>query len=721
MWRKLLSYILIIALAFISQVPQEPEFCDTLLNHEQISYELQAPRRTELSAEDKSSVVTLAITAHIVRNSKGTGGISEAAVLKAVEKMNEKYAGTNLNFEVCTFNYIDRNRLYYFNKSDEDALIRNNVDNTINLYFVNKIFAPSEGSICGYTYYPTKNQNHIILSNNCAGNETTLPHEMGHFFGLYHTHESKFGMELANGSNCSSAGDLICDTPADPGLRFSNVNDNCEYIGLFFDPVKAVYNPPVTNIMSYSRKGCRKSFTYEQAEKMRDNYHVFKKNLKVLRTNFQHSDPYLVKGQSLTLKASGGIRYEWSTGDSTDMITIAPDTTTTYSVNIYTDDGCMVYKEYQAQVISEDIFEAPAKVCKNTPAVIKVNHTSKDLSYKLKSNGEIISDEIEGNDGTITFETEPLKKKSEFSLMIINKSAKSSYELNKKITIGVTEIPDSAKVNVIYPEIVCKGSTPYVKVVNPSKDVYYQLQYKGIALHQPYKGSGDTLFIQAPAITEVASFDLKVFNECNTFVSNEIVSIAPNELNIPYFSMQPDKRVVNAGESTKIRIYPSSKDLTYEIVRDDKVLGITRGNGETLVFNTGSLNEAADYCLKITDAFGCSYYTEKSVQVAVNVDPELKVDYDEELIPAFDYRLSLSNFVKLEIYEMRGKKVGTVINGNQLPGDYQIRLKETGISLPPNNYMVKITVGDKKPEFKMFTIFEEGKVPSGPIPFARGW
>lgn len=721
MLRKLLSYTLIFTLAFISQVHEGPEFCDTLLNHEQISYELQAPNKAELPAEDKSAVVTLAITAHIVRNSRGKGGISEAAVLKAVEKMNEKYAGTNLNFEVCTFNYIDRNRLHYFNKTDEAALIKNNVDNTINLYFVNKIFAPNEGSICGYTYYPTKNQNHIILSNSCAGNETTLPHEMGHYFGLYHTHESKFGMELANGSNCSSAGDLVCDTSADPGLKFSNVNDNCEYIGLFFDPIKTVYNPPVTNIMSYSRKGCRKSFTFEQAEKMRENFHIFKKNLKVLRTNFQHSDPYLVKGQSLTLKASGGIKYEWNTGDSTDLLTITPDSTTTYSVNIYTEDGCMVHKEYQAQVISEDIFDAPEQVCKNTPAIIKVNHTKKGLRYRLMNGEDVIGAEIRGNDSTIVFETLPLKKSSEFTLKVINKDAKTSYDIKKKIKVGVTEIPDSARVKVIYPETVCNGSNPSIKIVNPSKGVYYQLQYKGLALHKPYKGSGDTLFIEAPAITQAASFDLMVFNDCNTFVKNEVVKIAPNNSGIPYFSMQPEKMVVNAGEATKIKIYPSSKDFTYEMVKDTEVVGKSKGNGEALIFKTGRLDESADYCLKVTDAYGCTQYVDKSILIAVNKDPELKVDYDDEQNPLFNYQLAINNFVKLELFEMRGKKLATIINGNQQPGIYNINLASSDVYLPPNNYMVKITVGDRKPEFKMFTIYKEGPSPPESLPFARGW
>ena len=68
-----------------------------------------------------------------------------------------------------------------------------------------------------------------------------------------------------DGSNCASAGDLHCDTPADPSLS-SVVDDACNYIGTELDACGsgAPYDPPVYNLMSYSRKWCRDHFTQEQ-------------------------------------------------------------------------------------------------------------------------------------------------------------------------------------------------------------------------------------------------------------------------------------------------------------------------------------------------------------------------------------------------------------------------------------------------------------------------
>ncbi|MBL0071623.1 MAG: hypothetical protein IPP34_07360 [Bacteroidetes bacterium] len=45
---------------------------------------------------------------------------------------------------------------------------------------------------------------------------------MGHFFGLYHTFETQFGSELANGSNCATTGDLVCDTLPIPVSKYTS-------------------------------------------------------------------------------------------------------------------------------------------------------------------------------------------------------------------------------------------------------------------------------------------------------------------------------------------------------------------------------------------------------------------------------------------------------------------------------------------------------------------
>ena len=89
---------------------------------------------------------------------------------------------------------------------------------------------------------------------------------MGHCLNLYHTHETKFGVETAD--NCSYAGDMICDTPTDPNLRNPDgsykVDNNCNYT------LNDGYNPDTENIMSYTSPNCLKHFTNKQGLRMRD-------------------------------------------------------------------------------------------------------------------------------------------------------------------------------------------------------------------------------------------------------------------------------------------------------------------------------------------------------------------------------------------------------------------------------------------------------------------
>ena len=107
-----------------------------------------------------------------------------------------------------------------------------------------------------------------MLKNSCTLNGSTFEHELGHYFGLYHTHETAFGSELVNGSNCSTRGDRLCDTPADPRLTGNVDNDGCIYTGTGTDANGDSYSPSVANIMSYSSKECRVHFSDDQLDRM---------------------------------------------------------------------------------------------------------------------------------------------------------------------------------------------------------------------------------------------------------------------------------------------------------------------------------------------------------------------------------------------------------------------------------------------------------------------
>ncbi|MCF7567028.1 T9SS type A sorting domain-containing protein [Sabulilitoribacter arenilitoris] len=218
------------------------------------------------------AINAIPVKAHIIRNSNGTGGISISELNNAISNLNDIYKDALMEFFLCDgINYIDENKLCSFNKRDESTLTeKHNVAGLINIYFTDYLKNSSDENICGYSNNVAR-QDVIIMKNDCVTNNSSLAHEMGHFFSLIHTHGPKNDTqttELVDGSNCDTDGDGICDTPADPKLTDKNVNNFCEYIGTETDAHGSTFNPDTQNIMSYSKKGCRTHFTEQQLARM---------------------------------------------------------------------------------------------------------------------------------------------------------------------------------------------------------------------------------------------------------------------------------------------------------------------------------------------------------------------------------------------------------------------------------------------------------------------
>ncbi|MFH6769602.1 zinc-dependent metalloprotease [Gaetbulibacter aquiaggeris] len=212
------------------------------------------------------------IKAHIIRSSNGDGGMDTSELENAITILNNTFGNAFMEFFLCNgINYINNDSFYHFKSNQEQSLVdANNVSGVINIYFTETIENASNEYVCGYTYNK-KNYDVIVMQNGCAGNDSSLAHELGHYFSLIHTHGADntcMTKEMVNGNNCSSDGDQICDTPADPKLTIENVNNFCRYIGTETDSNGEHYTPDTKNIMSYSMKGCRSHFSEQQLARM---------------------------------------------------------------------------------------------------------------------------------------------------------------------------------------------------------------------------------------------------------------------------------------------------------------------------------------------------------------------------------------------------------------------------------------------------------------------
>jgi hypothetical protein len=265
-----------------------------------------------------SPAIVIPIKAHIVRNTNGTGGLSLTVLNDAITTMNSQFAALNMSFTLCgPIHYIDNTALYSLDVDTEDSeLVKNNVHDALNIYFVNTLTTGSS-ILNGISAFPSsdRNENRMIMANGATSNGTTLGHEMGHFWNLYHTHETYFGAERVNGSNCSTAGDQVCDTPADPCCYFYN-QSTCTYTGTVLDANGQSYNPQLTNLMSYYH-ACRNTLTAGQIDRMEAGYYL---RNSLMGTYNMECRPSVPAATNLTITPSGcNAVFTWSDNTTNEM------------------------------------------------------------------------------------------------------------------------------------------------------------------------------------------------------------------------------------------------------------------------------------------------------------------------------------------------------------------------------------------------------------------
>ena len=122
------------------------------------------------------------------------------------------------------------------NPGVEELSIKNlsrwNSSHYYNIWVVNRING-ADGTVgsfmAGFAYYPgasPANDGTVILATQMTSGRKTLPHEIGHAFGLYHPFEgSPDRNNCPANTDCSTEGDRVCDTDPVSFNQLSDVTD----------------------------------------------------------------------------------------------------------------------------------------------------------------------------------------------------------------------------------------------------------------------------------------------------------------------------------------------------------------------------------------------------------------------------------------------------------------------------------------------------------------
>ena len=260
-----------------------------------------------------------------------------------------------------------------------------NPGNYLNIWVVNSISlasSPYYNNVLGYSPYPLMQGpsngqylDGVVMRDDAFGNPSTHPlynaglvlvHEVGHYLFLWHTFQFACN-EVTNGIPCNAlgGGDECCDTPP---VIAPNQN-NCS-------PNNSCFESPdlpdqIENYMDYAFDigGCKNTYTYDQAVRMRAAIQTFRPNL----VSYQN---LLITG---VLCLPSGLNPTFVTNQpngSTQFCTFPPST-----YGYLTAPGATSYSwTFQGGSPSTSIFQNPTGIQYTTPGVYNTTLTVADAS-----------------------------------------------------------------------------------------------------------------------------------------------------------------------------------------------------------------------------------------------------------------------------------------------------------------------------------------------------
>jgi len=307
------------------------------------------------------NTVYVPVRFQMVANSSGVGRVAHGRVLEQLCRLNLDFEPLDIQFYIKGINDNINNTTIYNAQYNATFQMNQLKDPTaLNIWIVDVAtpYQPSgndQGTILGY-YNPARDWV-VIRRNDVGAARTTLPHEIGHFFSLMHTHNgwdaqpwtvdignpspnnSPGGVptERQDGSNCQTAGDFICDTPPDyNGFGFNGCNYN-----LAQDPSGVFINPDELLFMSYFLECNRNNYYFSPMQQniVRADYNSTSRNY--LRNNAIIPNLTEITETPTLIYPIGGettpgynsITLEWSAVNGADFYLLEVDRVSTFTLN----------------------------------------------------------------------------------------------------------------------------------------------------------------------------------------------------------------------------------------------------------------------------------------------------------------------------------------------------------------------------------------------------
>jgi hypothetical protein len=220
--------------------------------------------------ETNNDLIVVKTYVHIVTDDDFTGGQPLSVVNQSLNILVQSYASTGIVFSFEKIDYINDGTFFSYEDGVWFGLLLSQKSNSdgLDIYFL-----PPGVYDNGRGNPPYKNINGCVIGGGIADNGVSIPlttfiaHEVGHCFGLLHTHET-----ACNASGCNFdpfscfCNDFVSDTNFDNQTACIDEED-CELCPGQTFPFNLP--PPFDNIMSYYPWQCKVNFTEGQKNRMK--------------------------------------------------------------------------------------------------------------------------------------------------------------------------------------------------------------------------------------------------------------------------------------------------------------------------------------------------------------------------------------------------------------------------------------------------------------------
>ncbi|MDN3493749.1 T9SS type A sorting domain-containing protein [Winogradskyella bathintestinalis] len=219
-------------------------------------------------------------------------------------------------------------------------------------------------------------------------------------------------------------------------------------------------------------------------------------------------DSVIMKGETITLYASGSDNYQWSTGETTTSIEVTPLVTTTYTVTTINDTGCQSNSNVTVTVIPELVINAGEDVSICNGETVTLSATG-GASYTWSTGDigpELIINPTETTTYTVTIEDAYGYTDTDEVTVFVNEAPQITVTNDLVIVNGESVVLNaSGSDNYLWNT----GETTDSITVNPNITTTYTVTTNGTG---ECSSSADIIITVIPEITAYAGEDQTICN-----------------------------------------------------------------------------------------------------------------------------------------------------------------------------------------------------------------